>query len=1021
MSKVFVAALVLLAILCVPAQAFAQLSIAGVAKDVSGAVLPGVSVEAGSPALIEKTRSVVTDANGQYQIVSLVPGTYTVTFTLTGFNTVKREGIVVSGNTFVANVNAEMGVGAVEETVNVTSESPVVDVQSVVQQQTMSSELMASIPAARQFFSQAQLVPGVTLSNMPSGLDVGGTSGVPQAAVLSHGSRIMDFRLMVDNLSVGTGGAGFTMWMPNPSQTDEISFVLSGGMGEAETSGSMVNMIPKSGGNRFTGSIVFSGTGGGLQGSNTDAELEALGFSNPNRIKRMYDFDPGFGGPIVRDHLWFYASYHDYNTQNWVANSYANLNAGKLNSWTYAPDLSQPSFLSDRYQAGSMRLTWQPTPRNKFAAYWDEQYRCESCAGPNAGGPGTSGVYVSSFRSPEATQVGHSWPDRVQQVTWSSPVNSHLLLQAGTGGQFERETTQPRTDGTANPLLISVIDQGGAYPGIIYRAPDELRNVWDGSLSWKASASYVTGTQNAKVGLFGQWNYHEGVPNRPQNVRYFFNDGLPFQLEQYAFPYESANTQILTGLYAQDSITLRKLTLQGSVRYDRVTTSWPAQSVGPTGFSTLGGAVPQFAIMPTQFSFPAGDGLKFNDITPRLSAAYDLRGDGKTALKFGLGKYMQIVGATLFPGYYALNPLDRLNFDTTRAWNDANHNFVPDCSLANPAGNGECGALANGNFGLSAPFSFSFDPDAVSGWGKRPFEWQMSAVVSQELLTRVSVDVGYYRTSFGNATVFENTVVSASDYNQFKITVPASPSLSNSGQTLTFLDVNPAKYGQVENQLRRASIFGDIAEHWQGVDINVNMRPRNGLTMQGGISAGSQSRDVCAVASKVPSIMFGLTTVGPGDEFGGGPVETALEYCKQSTGIQTQVKALASYTIPHIDLDVAGTFQSIPGSLLQAVSVTPNSVIAPSLGRDLAGGNAFAFLDLAQPGKQFGDTINQLDFRVAKRLSLHGTRLLVGVDLYNALNINTIQSYDTTYGPTYLNPLRIMPPRFLKFSAQLDF
>src|SRR5262249_54923370 len=155
-----------------------------------------------------------------------------------------------------------------------------------------------------------------------------------------------------------------------------------------------------------------------------------------------------------------------------------------------------------------------------------------------------------------------------------------------------------------------------------------------------------------------------------------------------------------------------------------------------------------------------------------------------------------IVGASLFPGNYDMNPLSQLNFDTTRAWNDANHNFVPNCNLANPNANGECGPLANAAFGLPAPLSLTQAPNTVTGWGNRPYEWQMSRFVSQQWLPRVSVDVGYSRTWFGNATVVDNQAATASDYNQFKYTVPTDSTLpGGGGQVLTFTDINPAKFG----------------------------------------------------------------------------------------------------------------------------------------------------------------------------------------------------------------------------------
>src|SRR5213594_2846462 len=189
----------LLLALLIPSAAFAQASITGVIKDPSGAVLPGVTVEAASPALIEKVRSVVSDGTGQYRIQDLRPGTYIVTFTLPGFSTVKRDGIELSG-AFTATVNADMRVGAVEETVTVTGETPIVDIQNVKRQQTLTNDIIGAIPTARVYHSIMNLVPGVNTSGTQ---DVGGLAGPSVIVFAVHGGRLSEGRLQVDGLQVG--------------------------------------------------------------------------------------------------------------------------------------------------------------------------------------------------------------------------------------------------------------------------------------------------------------------------------------------------------------------------------------------------------------------------------------------------------------------------------------------------------------------------------------------------------------------------------------------------------------------------------------------------------------------------------------------------------------------------------------------------------------------------------------------------------------------------------------------------
>ncbi len=245
---VFVVGLLLL----LPAIASAQSSLAGVAKDTSGAVLPGVTVEAASPALIEKVRSVTTDASGQYKIVDLRPGTYTVTFSLTGFSVVKREGIELGGSGTV-QVNADMKVGTLEETITVSGETPIVDVQNAARQQVLNGDLVANTPAAKSWNGIMLLIPGVT--GDPNTVQL--TPGMVLFGI--HGGPTTEGRLQVDGMNVGAsrGGGGVSGYSVDTANVQEISFRTSGGLGEAETGGPLMNIVPRTGGNTFRGSSGF--------------------------------------------------------------------------------------------------------------------------------------------------------------------------------------------------------------------------------------------------------------------------------------------------------------------------------------------------------------------------------------------------------------------------------------------------------------------------------------------------------------------------------------------------------------------------------------------------------------------------------------------------------------------------------------------------------------------------------------------------------------------------------------------
>src|SRR2546421_6547821 len=216
----------LLVLLLLPAAAHAQAAITGVARDASGGILPGVTVEAASPVLIEKVRSVVTDGTGQYRIVDLRPGTYSVTFSLTGFSTVKREGIELSG-TFVATVNSDLKVGSLQETITVTGETPIVDVQSAKSQTTINKDILTAIPSSKNATGIMGVIPGMATTGDSGGIN-GGTGG---GASSMHGGRPSDSRTLSDGLNMGWAGANSNAAVVNVAGSQEIVVSTAGGLG----------------------------------------------------------------------------------------------------------------------------------------------------------------------------------------------------------------------------------------------------------------------------------------------------------------------------------------------------------------------------------------------------------------------------------------------------------------------------------------------------------------------------------------------------------------------------------------------------------------------------------------------------------------------------------------------------------------------------------------------------------------------------------------------------------------------
>src|SRR5215510_2118452 len=386
--------IVLTSLVLMPAAAFAQASIVGTVKDASGAVLPGVTVEASSPVLIEKTRSVISSGTGQYAIEDLRPGTYTVTFTLPGFTTVKREGIELTGR-FIATVNADLKVGGVQETITVSGEAPIVDVTSARTQQTLSGQTVAEIPTSRLYSAYTQVIPSLNVQ----GNDVGGSQGNVFSVFQIHGGRRNEGQVLVDGMSGGYQGMGVSSYVPEVGNSQEVVFSLSGGLGEARTGGPQKTIIGKQGGNRFAGTFFISGTGSKFQGNNLTPEITAKGLTATGNIEKLWEVNPSLGGPIVRDRLWFFGTYRYLLSRQGVPSMYVNKNAGNPNAWTYAPDLANQAVDDGTWKNGSVRLTWQASPRNKIQAWSDVQYICLHCI---EGGSSSGLTFTGLIASPEA-------------------------------------------------------------------------------------------------------------------------------------------------------------------------------------------------------------------------------------------------------------------------------------------------------------------------------------------------------------------------------------------------------------------------------------------------------------------------------------------------------------------------------------------------------------------------------------------------------------------------------------------
>ena len=588
--RVAARALFVLACLLVPAVAHAQATLAGTVEDASGAVLPGVTVEITSPALIEKVRTAVTDGSGQYRITELRPGTYSMTFTLPGFTTVRRDGVNVSGIA-VISIDAEMRVGGLQETVTVTGETPIVDVQSTRRQAVIDNQVANALPASRGYGNLLMAVPAVQVNLLNSATD-------PTMQFFTvHGGRSNEGRVQIDGMNVGSAfnGGGVSSFAYDTSNVDEIQIAISGGLGEADIGGPALNIIPRTGGNDFSGTAFFSNAGEWSQGSNLDDRLRAAGITENPALIKSWDTSLSIGGPILRDRLWFYGTARTFGNHTDNAGLYGNLNVGDATKWTWAKDPNTKSRSANDKKIGAIRLTGQLTPRNKVGFYYDYQHNCGgSTLSRDAEGcrqRGDDWVGLGNFFGITSPESGTMWDDReiIAQATWSSTLTSRLLLEAGYSTFISRWGGQD--PGGALTDFIPVTEQSGIYgrTNWTYRGLDGRFGNDQAPNVWRGSASYVTGAHALKFGTQGAYQIHNDYGRTGTNqLAYRFNSQcallpgasvpcnaengaitpVPNQFTMRIGPRTTKNRTLFHAFYVQDQWTVNRLTLQGALRYE---------------------------------------------------------------------------------------------------------------------------------------------------------------------------------------------------------------------------------------------------------------------------------------------------------------------------------------------------------------------------------------------------------------------------------------------------------------------
>jgi carboxypeptidase family protein len=973
-----------------PVAAHAQSAIAGVVKDTSGAVLPGVTVEASSDVLIEKARSVVTNGQGQYTIVDLRPGVYSVSFTLPGFSTFKRDGIELPAN-FTATINVDMKVGVIEESVTVSGQSPVVDVQSAARTTVLSRDILDAIPTGRTIQSVGQLVVGVSL-NVP---DVGGSRAMQQTYMSVHGLSSSQVTTQVDGLMVnGLDGDGAVQNYFNNLMSQEMSYQTAGAGADVSGGGVRLNMIPKEGGNRYSGAFFGAWSDGSWQADNLTQSLKDRGLSVPDKIAKIYDFNFAFGGPLRQDRLWFFTTVRRWGVDAPIADTYYTP-AGSNYSTTYPQCLAKTiqceQGIDDQHiKSALVRLTWQVSPKNKFGMYYDRVGK-DRGHGMNAGDdPAT------------ASQIWTSPNYSTGSVKLTSTVTSRLLAEAGYSFNIERYNIVNQAgviQQRGTPAWYAGASRRDLNLGTHYFALDNEQGQYPDRYNLQGSMSYVTGSHNIKAGAQWNWGPYRRTRSNNSDLVQRYQSGVPVSVAVYNTPIDwTDRLNADLGVYAQDAWTLKRLTVYGGARWEYFNSEVSAST------SPAGRFVPARTF--DRIPMPA-----WKDLAPRFGVVYDVFGNAKTAIKFGLNRYEQAQTINFADQF---NPLVLTSAILT--WSDLNRDDVAQgelgCVFLSPGCEINFAQLPQ-NFGVRA--LVIPNPDI-----KRVYNIERTLGVQHELLPGVQLNAAWFHRTFRNLPRQTNTLQSFSDYSLVNVANPVD------GSIIPMYNVSAAAISRVNNVVAT----DDSQKEWyDGYEVSFNARLPHGATLFGGTTSERMLWTLCNEQSNPNNLLY-------------------CDARNSNIPFRTQLKLAGSYPLPYGVL-ISASLQSLPGYLLgtniPSPTALPNVTTPAGLGTvwlinrtttypaDCKGPctpgalvipnmtAANLNIPLAPPGTDFAERVNQLDVSFAKWFQVGKTRLQGQLDFFNVLNQSSVLAvrslnYLTT---SYMQPSSVLQGRIIRLATQM--
>jgi len=998
-------------------QAHAQSAFAGTVKDTSGAVLPGVSVEASSPALIERSRTVLTDERGAYRFVDLRPGIYTLTFSFPGFVSQRLDGLELPTN-FTATINGELKVGAAAETVTVATETPTVDLENNLKAQVLPRDVLDDVPTAHTIQALGQLVVGTQLSSP----DVGGSQAMQQTYFTVHGAGSAQTSVLMDGMILnGLQGDGAIQSYMNDAGNEQMLYQTGGGTADSPTGGLKLSMSPREGGNKFHGSFFAGFEGSGLQSDNLSSFLATHGVRTVDKIGTYRDIDGTFGGPIKKDKLWFFTSTRFFTVNRPVANAFwvpqGNTYADCLNAVVSC----RQAINEQTINSVLLRLTWQVSPRNKFSAYMDRLFKTRDHDVNPGDDPATAGFRWNSPLYETST------------IKWTSSISSRLLIEGGYSSNIERYNNLYEP-GVEKPYGSPEWLAGARHADTILNTSSNAKTYEYGSYpdrhNVQAALSYLKGGHNIKFGFQNSWGPYNQTAYANADLYQNYLSGAPSTVTLLATPArwkDRLNSNL--AIYGQNAWNLKRLTITYGLRWEYVSEQVSGQPAQHGRFANI----PAFG----DIHLPI-----WRTFSPRMAVVYDLFGNHKTAIRFGFNRFEGAATTTIASLY---NPANMAAVQATAAWTDLNKDNIaqgaPGCVYLTPDCEINFANVAR-NFGTVS--LSTFDPHL-----RRPYALAYNLGISHELFPGIAVTAEWFRSyakdilernnSLRPGTMTGPASVSNPNYRPITVFSPID------GSAITMYDtISPAAQQAVANVDTNDS---NIKSVYTGFEFNFNAKLPHGGRLFGGSSTDRTVANMCSAATTNPNFLL---------------------YCDQSSyhiPRRTQFKLAGTYPLPWWGVQLSGSLQALPGYILYNNALAPlmqGSVVSPNASLNLpnSAGTVFTVtpttrytacpgnsasagcavgalvipgmnqaslnVPLIPTGTELTPRINQVDFSVGKRFNFERLRIEPKIDLFNAFNSSdyyTVRSmvYSTAAGATYKQPGSILQGRIIRLGAVLNW